>query len=198
MNEMRNISRFVREKNEENKRSLAQSKDDGYKNLLSEAKKKHIERSEAQKNSLNQNYIITRVLLNLKLEYCFLALIAVAAGIEIIYLFNAGELNLFRFGNNNLSPITKNSEINAIQESADRFIAELKSNQNEFRYINTDNPLKLKLLGETKNLEIYNIAFDKNEKCYYANALADAEKNISFKFTRNSGNYIVAGIDIED
>jgi cytochrome c-type biogenesis protein CcmH/NrfG len=197
MSEIRNLSRLVREKNEEHKRSLTQSKDDEYKNLLSKAKKNHIERTEAQKNSLNQNYIM-RVLGNLNPEYCFLALIAIAVSIEMIYLFNAGELNLFRFGNNNLSPITKNSEVNAIQESANRFIAGLKSNQNEFRYANTDNPLKLKFLGETKNLEIYNIAFDKNEKCYYANALADAEKNISFKFTWDSGNYIVAGIDVED
>ncbi|HCE42628.1 MAG TPA: hypothetical protein DET40_03670 [Lentisphaeria bacterium] len=129
-------------------------------------------------------------------------LVAIIAG-ECFYLHANGIINSpLQGAKYQVTVCTEESSNRVISATVDKLMQEVKSNKGNpslAQLFNTVNQDKIKsFMSETDSLDLKTIVYVKNEDCYYASALTDKDRNITFRLNRLEGDYKISSIDIED
>lgn len=93
----------------------------------------------------------------------------------------------------------KNRSIAGTVQSLMQEVKSRKQSPSLAKLFNTGNQDKINsFIMETDSLNLKSIVYVKNENCYYASALTDKDRNITFRLNQISGDYKISSIDIED
>ncbi|GEM_PF-5060145 len=201
LKELRDLSKSIHEKKKEFQKVQFENKKKEQSRLHDEALKN---KSRIQENLGSSSHIyiesfFSRIRFDI-IGACALVMIIVVEG---YYLHRQGIIS---------SPLQKakyevvackaedeSRNIEAAVEKIEQEIREHKAAETLSQLFSTSNPDKINaFLKETNSLDVKAIVYAKGENCYYASAMTDRDRNVSFKFNHLAGDFKVCAIEIED
>ncbi|MFA6569246.1 MAG: hypothetical protein WCS96_13620 [Victivallales bacterium] len=139
----------------------------------------------------------------IRFDYMGLSLLAAIIACECFYLSSNGIISSpLQRGKYQVTVSTGEDSNRIIAATVDKLMREVKSRKQPpalAQLFNTGNQEKINsFMKETDSLQLKTIVYVKNEDCYYASALTDKDRNISFRLNRIADDYKISSIDIED
>jgi len=198
---MRELSRNLDIKKKEFQKSQTEARMKEHLRLHEEAtnSKNKIRRNLGASSHLHVENFISGIRFDI-IGLCVLSLIIIG---ECFYLYKQGIIiSPMQKGRYEVAVSTSNDNNRNIENAVNRIAQEIKErreNPSLEQLFNTSNPEKIKsFLKETNSMDVKTIIYAKSEKCYYASALTDKDRNVSFKLNMLAGDCRISSIDIED
>lgn len=201
LKELRALTRSLDVKKKEFQKVQSALKSKEHLRLYSEASKnkKRIQASLQSSTRIQIGSFFSKI----RFDYLGLALLAAIIAAECVYLHRNGILSSpMEMGKYQVTASNDENNNRAIAGTVDKLVQEVKSRKMSAsleKLFNTGNQEKINsFMMETNNLNLKAIVYAKNENCYYASALTDKDRNITFRLKQTAGDYEISSIDIED
>jgi hypothetical protein len=141
----------------------------------------------------------------IRFDYLGLSLLIAIIAAGYFYLHSNGIISSpLQRGKYQVTVSAEEDKNRSIAEAVQNLMQEVKSREQPpslalAKLFNTGNQEKInRFISETDSLNLKSIVYVKNENCYYASALTDKDRNITFRLNQLSGEYKISSIDIED
>ncbi|MFZ2655787.1 MAG: hypothetical protein WAX69_12720 [Victivallales bacterium] len=157
-----------------------------------------------QANLQSSSYIhIENIFSRIRFDYIGLSVLVAIIAAEGFYLHSKGIISSpLQRAKYQVTISTEESSNRNIAATVDKLMQEVKARKvspSLAQLFNTVNQEKINsFISETGSLSLKTIVYVKYENCYYASALTDKDRNITFRLNRLEGDYRISSIDIED
>ncbi len=200
LQELRDSMNEIKAKQAEQQKRMQEEKQRHQKNLYGEAL---ATKQKVRESIVSSKYIaVEDAISRIRFDYVAAALLLIIIAGETSYLYRSGIITFSSTAS--YAATSMPDEAVSISASADmqKIIAQIKSKEHypELENVfNTNNKAKLeRFLKETNEIALKNILFSRNENCYYASAVTDKDRTVTFKLRKSDDAYSLESIDIED
>ena len=201
LKELRELTRNMESKKKDFQKLQTESKLKEQLSLHAEAAKN--KRRCQAKLQVSTHIQIENYFSRIRFDYIGLSVLAAIIVGECFYLHSNGIISSpLQRAKYQVTVSTEENNNRLISATVDKLMQELKSqkeNPSLVQLFSTGNQDKINsFMRETGYLSLKTIVYARNEDCYYASALTDKDRNITFRLNQLSGDYRISSIDIED